>query len=178
MMATLLNAALAASMALGAPAETSANLPATAWSSRMIMSFTPEGELNACRLENDGALKQPAAADVDCMESNMAVRAPRQAPVATTNLIFEERFVPGIAGAAQLTEPVGDQLLSRVFMRVEIGADGKVRRCRTVEVSGTLDVSGDDPCASFDADFDRPAGRDGLVGTMIVSVYLRAEVIA
>lgn len=177
MSATMLTSALSAAIAIAAPASSDV-LPASEWASRMIMSFTPEGDLNACRLENEGALNQPAAASADCLEGGPASSARRDAPVATTNLIFEERFVPGITGSAQFAEPVGDQLLSRIFMQVEIGADGKVRRCRTVEVTGTLDISGDDPCASFDADFDRPAGRDGLVGTMIMSVYLRAEVIA
>ena len=181
MLAILTSAALA--LAAAAPTAETATLPTGEWASRMIMSFTMDGDLSGCRLENSGALSQPAAAEADCMKMAAAETGGRtvRAPEATANLIFEERFVPWVASESTVGEPAGAQLLSRQFVRVEIGANGKVRSCRPGEATGTMPALNDDPCGLFAAGFDRPGARDGgagLVGTMILSVYLRAEVIA
>ena len=56
MLAILTSAALAVA---GTPVQSEA-LPTGEWASRMIMSFTMDGDLSGCRLENSGALPQPA----------------------------------------------------------------------------------------------------------------------
>jgi hypothetical protein len=176
MFAILIGAALALA---GAPAAET--LPTGEWASRMIMSFTMDGELSGCRLENSGALKQPAAVEADCMDVARAETggSGAVAPEATANLIFEERFVPWVASAASIADPPGAQLLSRQFVAVEIGADGKVRKCRPGEPTGSMPAVNENPCGLVAAGFDRSA-RNGepLVGTMILSIYLRTEVIA
>ena len=176
MLAILMSAALA----LAGQQAVSDTLPTREWASRMIMSFTIDGDLNGCRLENSGALAQPSATEADCMALAAAETGGRSvgAPEATANLIFEERFVPWVASAASVGDPPGAQLLSRQFVRVEIGTDGKVRGCRPGEATGSMPALNEDPCGLFAAGFDRTGGEAPLVGTMILSVYLRAEVVA
>lgn len=175
MLAKIVSAAL---ISTAAPASDA--LPTSEWASRMIMSFTPEGELSGCRLENSGGLAQPAAADADCMAmTGTRPRNARFAPEATTNLIFEERFVPGLVDAAAVENPAGDQLLSQQLVHVQIAADGKVQQCSPQKPTGTMPPMNDDPCELVKDGFQMPAGRSAAAtGTMILSVYVRAEAIA
>lgn len=169
---------IAALVSAAAPATDA--LPSSEWSSRMIMSFTPEGELSACRLENSGGLAQPAAADSDCMALTGAKpRNARFAPEATTNLIFEERFLPGLVDAAAVATPAGDQLLSQQVIHMQIAPDGKVKQCRPQKPTGTMPPLNEDPCSLVKDGFETDRGRlASAAGTMILSVYVRAEAIA
>ena len=175
MLGKILTAAL-----VSAAAPASNALPSSEWASRMIMSFTPEGELNGCRLENSGGLAQPAAADADCMAMTGArPHSARFAPEATTNLIFEERFIPGLVEAGAVETPPGDQLLSQQLIHVRIAPDGQVEQCRPQKPTGTMPPLNAEPCDLLKDGFQMPPGRSAsAVGTMILSVYVRAEAIA
>lgn len=176
MLAKILTAALISAAA--APASNA--LPSSAWASRMIMSFTPEGELSGCRLEHDGSLAQPAAADADCMAlAGAKPHSARFAPEATTNLIFEERFIPGLVDAGAVETPPGDQLLSQQLVHVQIAPSGQVQQCRPQKATGTMPPLNSEPCDLLKDGFQMPPGRSAsAVGTMILSVYVRAEAIA
>ena len=174
-------AAVAAAQTLS---PTPVSLPASEWTSRMVMSFTPDGDLNGCRLEGSGTIAAPQGAPTNCLGVAVArSHAARfgELPDATANVIFEQKFVPGEVSADDMELFPGDELVSMQLVELDIARDGSVSGCRLVAATDGK-ASKSDPCEEMTSQFEPPVDRTGrptaMTGTMIYSIYMRAEVVA
>lgn len=155
-------------------------MPSDPWTSRTIITFTPDGRPLSCRRELEGALKPAPGTAAPACSPDELTGIPRKIgdlPGAIGTLVIEESFTNRRVRAPLA---VGDLLVSRQVVSLDINADGHLTSCKIIERSGAAPDS--DACATIDKEYLPRPGPDGwpIAFTAIetISVYVRVEKVA
>jgi hypothetical protein len=144
----------------------------------MIMTFAPDGRLISCQRKLDGRLKNPVTNfSSECPDDQMLHSAPEveALPGHVDMVVFESRFT--IGNPAAVPTPDGEILFARQVLKLNVGAEGKLRSCQVVENSGP--DSDADACAAMPNVYFPRTGSDGkafaFTATVTRSVYMHVE---
>lgn len=158
--------------------------PTTAWTERIITRFSPAGAPIECEIEVVGIEvdpEDPLECEVEELNPEQSLPAVGGLPPVIGLAIEETRFLPGerIDPDGAPTAP-GDKLVMRRFVKLTIGTDGRVIDCREMDWDGLVEPppGACDMVPGLFEPFRKPSGEPVAgTGTMIFSIYVRAEAV-
>jgi hypothetical protein len=105
------------------------------WWDKITMTMDSTGAEKACRYEN--SLSPALASGCETDDSGLPSKSAKTPNGVLTKVTFERRFSPGERPEPGRLQP-GDTLIGRQLIHLSIDANGAVKGCKVVDVSGEV----------------------------------------